>query len=148
MQDNAHNVNSDQDNACCFKLYLPKYCILEAPIRECSEIQEAAKIYFGEIAVLANKYGFITYTDEMLAEMKGVDTRTIKRWHAVLEEYGFIRRETKNELDKRHLSGCKWKRTRKIYVNQHPDSKKFPIVTKMALPMMVTKMSPHINKIR
>ena len=102
-------------------LYLPKYCILEASIRENTEIPDAAKIYFGELAVLASKYNHIPYTDEQLAEMKGVDIRTIKRWNEDLEKHGFIERETKNCLVEGEK--CKWLKKRKMYINQNPNSK-------------------------
>lgn len=84
-------------------LYLPKYCILKSPIKENRSIPDAAKIYFGELAVLASrrekrklfsKYNHIPYSDEQLAEMKGVDVKTIKRWHEDLEKEGFIERVT------------------------------------------------------
>jgi DNA-binding transcriptional regulator YhcF (GntR family) len=105
------------------KLYLPEYAILQLPIRECKEVSESAKIYFGELAVLNSKRGYIPYTDEQLAEMKGVGVRTIKRWHDELEKNGFIKRKCKNHLiqegDKRT-----WKKQREIFIYQHPNSKK------------------------
>ncbi len=106
------------------KLYLPKYCILEAPIRLCKEVSESAKIYFGELAVLASKYNYIPYTNEQLAEMKECGVSTIKRWNEELEKNGFIERETKNVL----VDGkqCQWKKERKMYIFQTPDLKKFP----------------------
>ena len=106
------------------KLYLPKYCILESPIRECKDVSESAKIYFGELAVLASKYNHIPYTDNQLAEMKDVDIRTIKRWHNELERNNFISKETKNKLIE--TEQCKWKPERKMYIDQNPGLKKFP----------------------
>lgn len=119
MTNNITSQDYNQDSST--KLYLPKYCILEAPIRENTEIPDAAKIYFGELAVLASKYNYIPYTDNQLAEMKSVCTSTIKKWHEVLEQHGFITRETKNEL----IPGqkCQWIKKRKIYLNQNPNSK-------------------------
>lgn len=117
-----HHINdADYNQSSCTKLYLPKYCILESPIRENTEIPDAAKIYFGELAVLSSKYNYIPYTDDQLAEMKSVDIRTIKRWHEDLEKHGFIQRETKNEL----VPGekCQWIKKRKIFLNQNPNSK-------------------------
>ena len=102
-------------------LYLPHYCILEVAIRECQEVCESAKIYFGELSVLNSKRKYIPYTDEQLAKMKGVGLRTIKRWHIELEKAGFIIRKTKNVLtpDKK----CQWKKERRIYLNQNPKLK-------------------------
>lgn len=104
------------------KLYLPKYCILESLIRECEDVSESAKIYFGELAVLASKYNHVPYTDNQLAEMKSVDVRTIKRWHNELERNNFISKETKNKLIE--TEQCKWKPERKIYIDQNQGLKK------------------------
>lgn len=106
------------------KLYLPKYCILEVTIRECDDVSESAKIYFGELAVLASKHDCIYCTDEELAEMKGVGIRTIKRWHNELERNNFIKRITENKLDNDSDSKCQWTTKREMYICQQGKLKK------------------------
>lgn len=102
------------------KLYLPKYCILEINIRENKNISESAKIYFGELAVLANKYDKIFATDERLAEMKGVSIDTVKKWHKSLEEEGFIYRHTQQEPYKDKNDKLRWKKNRIMLLDQDP----------------------------
>ncbi|MDC7243674.1 MAG: hypothetical protein PQJ44_07035 [Sphaerochaetaceae bacterium] len=103
-----------------FKLYLPKYCILEIAIRENANIPEAAKIYFGELAVLASKYDMIFATDEQLAEMKGVSLKTIKNWNSALEKEGFIYRHTEQDPYKDEKGELRWKKKRMMLLDQDP----------------------------
>jgi len=105
------------------KLYLPAYCIMQIEIRECSQVSESAKIYFGELSVLASKYQHIPYSDEQLAEMKKVSIRTIKRWHVELKEAGFIVSEEKNIPYKNEEEKWLWKNSRRMFLNQTPSKK-------------------------
>lgn len=108
------------------ELYLPNGCYLEAPIRLNNNIPGEAKIYFGELAVLANKHSVIKYTDEQLSKMKEVPIRTIQSWHNILRKYGFLTSNTFNVLLplEEGETKRKWKKFRDMYVCQRPDSKK------------------------
>ncbi len=105
------------------KLYLPAYCILQIEIRESTQVSESAKIYFGELSVLASKYQHIPYSDEQLSEMKKVSIRTIKRWHVELKEAGFIVSEEKNIPYKNEEEKWLWRNSRRMFLNQTPSKK-------------------------
>lgn len=99
------------------ELYLPKFCVVPLQARLNKNIPDAAKIYIGELAVLTNKFGYLTYSDEQLAKMKDVSISTIERWHTALEKEGLIKRETRKEHFKREDGNGVCVRTkRKLYV--------------------------------
>ena len=107
------------------ELYLPNACFMEAPIRLNKNIPGEAKIYFGELAVLANKHNVIKYTDEQLSKMKDVPVSTIEKWHRVLRKYGFLTSHTFNVLLplEEGENTRKWRKFRDMKINQRPESK-------------------------
>jgi len=105
------------------EILLPEYAILKSPIRECKNIPPEAKIYFGELVVLSNKFGYCFAFDEQLAKMKGVSIKTIERWNMLLEKEGFIRRDTKSvPCTMENKDKFKWKRKRKIFIFENPSN--------------------------
>jgi hypothetical protein len=105
------------------KLEIPYVCVIPSAVRLNKKIPDAAKIYLGELVVLAGKFGYCYASDEQLAEMKEVSIATIERWHLLLEREGFIWRDTKNIPQK--IDGkLHWKRKRKIYLDQSFSRKK------------------------
>ena len=100
-------------------LYLPKHCIVPLNIREDLTIPDAVKIYYGELNVLSNKFGYCFAYDEQLAKMKGKSVATIERWNKILRKKCYIRCETKNvpyRKEKRLL----WRAERKIHILDGP----------------------------
>lgn len=127
------------------KLYLPKHCIVPLEVRLDDSIPDGAKIYLGELNVLANKFGYVFASDEALAEMKGMSVRSIERWHEVLEKGGHIYRQTWREHYKDdNEKGVKIKSKRRIYIGMaRPETNKDAEPTKMAGRSEPTKMAVH-----
>ena len=77
-------------------LELPSTCIIPAFVRSNKNLPDAAKIYYGELFVLASKFGYCFATDEQLSKMKEVSIGTIERWNLLLEDEGLINRCTRS----------------------------------------------------
>lgn len=69
------------------------YAIIPASVRYEKRIPAGAKLLYGEITALANSKGFCYATNRYFADLYEVDSRTIKRWIAILNELEFIRYE-------------------------------------------------------
>ena len=111
---------SDQEKS--EDLYLPLHCLVPLSVREDPTVPAEAKIYLGELNVLACKFGYCFASDEQLAKMKGVSIDTIKRWHKILEEGKHIYRDTNNIQVKTDDGKFHWRKKRRIYLT---DSKNF-----------------------
>ena len=79
------------------------YHILDNP-----NIDDSTAILYGRISSLTNKYQYCFASDKYLAELSDVTVREIQRRMKILEDFGYIRRETTK-------NGMFW--DRKIYVN-------------------------------
>lgn len=143
MSDQDHLEITAKDPKEKVALYLPKYCVVPLAARENEILSDSSKIYLGELAVLSNKFDYLAYTDEQLADMKGVSVRTIKSWHADFEREGFIRRDTWREHYKNPKgNGLLVRSRRKLYVIENP-SKKVAEVQKAAPRSEVQKVAPR-----
>lgn len=76
------------------------FAIITADVRY-SDIPPNAKLLYGELTALTSKEGFCWANNRYFSELYGVDTRTITRWIADLEEKGFIRSEVSIQLGNR-----------------------------------------------
>jgi len=104
------------------KLYLPRFCIVPLQARLDKSLNDAAKIYLGELNALSNKFGYCYASDEQLAEMKQVSVRTIERWNKDLQERGFLIRDTTHTHVKTE-KGVEVRKSRKMYVIENPSNK-------------------------
>jgi DNA-binding transcriptional regulator YhcF (GntR family) len=66
------------------------YAIITAEVRYSTKISDSAKLLFGEITALSNKYGYAFPTNNYLANLYGVSERTIRRRLEELKENDFI----------------------------------------------------------
>lgn len=105
------------------KLFRPKYCLVPLAARTNPNIPAKAQIYLGELNILTNEYGYCWASDEQLAEMQGVSLRTIEGWHKILEDEGFIKRDTyrKHEVND-ETKKLEIRTERKIYVIDTPSN--------------------------
>ncbi len=70
------------------------YAIIPAPVRYCKALPHGAKLLYGEITALSRcDYGCYA-RNKYFAELFNVDMRTIQNWVKLLEDNGFIERET------------------------------------------------------
>jgi hypothetical protein len=95
---------------------MPYVAIIPFHVLTCKDIPDVAKIFFGCLTGLAQKYGYIFATDEQLSDMMGESKSNIKRWMRQLEQLGFIHRERKNEPIRKD-GRFKWVKRRKVFIN-------------------------------
>ena len=127
------------------KLYIPYICSIPYEVRIDNHIPDPAKIYFGELCGIAKKGGVIWATDEELAEMKGTDERTIKRWNKALEERGYILKETFQKPYYNEDGKMRHRKRRKIYLGEALQ-KIIAKGTKMSLSSERDKNVPIVRK--
>jgi hypothetical protein len=100
------------------ELTLPFIASIPYAVQSDDELPDSVKIYFGQIVGLSIKCGYIWATDEQLASMKKTSIKNIERWNRLLEEKGYITRETKN-IPKEQIDGkWAWEKKRKIFINE------------------------------
>ena len=73
------------------------FAVIPAYIRYCKQIEMGAKLLYGEITALANKYGFCWASNQYFADLYQVDVRTIKNWISSLKSENFIKVEIEKE---------------------------------------------------
>lgn len=66
------------------------YAIIPASVRYDKKLSMGTKLLYGELTALSNKFGFCFATNEYLADLYSVDSRTISRWISELNDNGFI----------------------------------------------------------
>jgi len=133
---------TDKNNS---TLYLPSLCVVPIEARRDKTLTDAAKIYLGELNVLAQGYGYCWASDENLAQMKGVCLRTIKNWHKELDDGGYITRDTwRSHVMSPETGKLELKTKRKIYVT-HSDSKNLSEGQKIALRCEGQNSAPRIE---
>ncbi len=104
-------------------LELPNTCIIPAFVRANKNLPDSVKIYYGELFVLASKFGYCFATDEQLSKMKEVSIGTIERWNMLLEEEGLINRVTRSVPFENVEGKFNFKKSRRIFVNNHVSKK-------------------------
>ena len=65
------------------------YAIIPANVRY-SDLKPNAKLMYGEITALSNKYGFCFASNKYFAELYNVNKNTVSSWLSDLKNYGFI----------------------------------------------------------
>lgn len=66
------------------------YAIITSEVRYSKDISDSAKLLYGEITALSNKYGFAFPTNSYLANLYNVSERTIRRRLEELKKYNFV----------------------------------------------------------
>jgi hypothetical protein len=65
------------------------YAIIPANVRY-SDLKPNAKLLYGEITALSNKYGFCFASNKYFSELYNVNKNTVSSWLSDLKNYGFI----------------------------------------------------------
>lgn len=81
------------------------FIVVPSPVRLCRDTPEGAKLLFGDIAGLADRFGFCYASDEYLADVAGKTSRQVNTYLKRLEKNGHI------TIDGRYPA-------RKIYVGE------------------------------
>lgn len=97
------------------------YAVVIAPVRYCNELTANAKLLYGEITALADKYGYCWASNAYFANLYGVTETSITNWVKQLEKLGFV----KVELIKHRQDNGQFKSERRIYVGQITATKYF-----------------------
>ena len=79
------------------ELELPYFAVIPFAVLADNDLQPAAKIHYGCLSGLAKKEGYCWATNEQLAKIQGVSTKTVEKWNQTLSEKGYISREILNE---------------------------------------------------
>lgn len=66
------------------------WAVMTAPLLECAEISDGAKLFYAQVSRFANSGGVCWKSNPTLSEELGVSERTITRYVAELENAGFI----------------------------------------------------------
>lgn len=107
-------------------LDLPYIATIPYNVQADETLPDSVKLFFGQITGLSVKCGYIWATDQQLADMKGTPLPNIQRWLKLLETKGFIRRQTYNTHVKTEDGSWKWKKNRKIFIEDGFKSKQNP----------------------
>jgi len=95
------------------------YAIIPAEVRY-SDLKPSAKLLFGELTALSNKYGYCFASNNYFANLYGVTKNTISLWISDLSKAGFITVDVKRDNNKQVIK-------RKIGITKKSDS---PIMKK------------------
>ena len=73
------------------------YAIIPANVRYDKDISANAKLLYGEISSLSNKYGYCIATNEYFSSLYSVSERTVTEWIKSLEEKQYIISDTETK---------------------------------------------------
>lgn len=104
------------------------YAVIPATVRYDKRLKDKAKLLYGEIAALTNKYGRCSASNKYFAELYEVDISTISRLIKNLCDYGYITttlvyKENTKEIDKRYMQICIEGICKKVKENKEEDYK-------------------------
>lgn len=118
------------------------YAVIPATVRYDKRLKDKAKLLYGEIAALTNKYGRCSASNKYFAELYEVDISTISRLIKNLCDYGYITttlvyKENTKEIEKRYMQICIEGICKKVKENKeeeykeiNKESKKFELIEK------------------
>ena len=66
------------------------YAVIPASVRYCKECSANAKLLYGEVSALTNKYGFCFASNQHFANLYDVRTEAVSRWISQLKNAGHI----------------------------------------------------------
>lgn len=67
------------------------YAVIPSQVRYDPEISASAKLLYGEIAALSNRFGYCCATNGYFAELYSTKIRTVQRWIGQLADQGYVR---------------------------------------------------------
>ena len=81
------------------------YAIIPANVRY-SDLKPNAKLMYGEITALSNKYGFCFASNKYFSELYNVNKNTVSSWLSDLKNYGFIVINIERDSNKQIIKRC------------------------------------------
>lgn len=89
------------------------YAIIPANVRYDKDISANAKLLYGEISSLSNKYGYCIATNEYFSSLYSVSERTVTEWIKSLEEKQYII----SDIETKRYDDGTIKKVRKLHIN-------------------------------
>jgi len=114
----------DRANNLKLRVELPSIAHVPYVVQSDKRLSDACKIFYGQILSLSKTYGYISSTNDQLADMKKTSKKNIERWIMILEKTGYIKRVTENKRIESEKGTFVWKKLRKIYIEDVHKSKK------------------------
>ena len=81
------------------------YAIIPANVRY-SALKPNAKLLYGEITALSNKFGFCFASNKYFSELYNVNKNTVSSWLSDLKNYGFIVINIERDSNKQIIKRC------------------------------------------
>jgi hypothetical protein len=81
------------------------YAIIPANVRY-SALKPNAKLLYGEITALSNKFGFCFASNKYFSELYNVNKNTVSSWLSDLKNYGFIVIKIERDSNKQIIKRC------------------------------------------
>ena len=81
------------------------YAIIPANVRY-SDLKPNAKLLYGEITALSNKFGFCFASNKYFSELYNVNKNTVSSWLSDLKNYGFIVINIERDSNKQIIKRC------------------------------------------
>tara|TARA_R110002033_G_scaffold58774_1_gene108534 strand:- start:121 stop:723 length:603 start_codon:yes stop_codon:yes gene_type:complete len=81
------------------------YAIIPANVRY-SDLKPNAKLLYGEITALSNKFGFCFASNKYFSELYNVNKNTVSSWLSDLKNYGFIVIKIERDSNKQIIKRC------------------------------------------
>ena len=114
------------------------YAIIPSDVRY-AEIKANAKLLYGELTALSNKYGYCFATNNYFAQLYGVGKNTISLWVSELKKHNFItieiKRNDKNQIVERRIGIIKLS-DRGIFKNDENNKIKFNTINDISIRRM------------
>lgn len=77
------------------------YSIIPAPVRYDKRLRANEKVLYSELTALSNKKGYCWASNQYIADLYQVDTRTVSKWVSNLHKYGYIDVEIANNTSRK-----------------------------------------------
>ena len=81
------------------------YAIIPANVRY-SDLKPNAKLLYGEITALSNKFGFCFASNKYFSELYNVNKNTVSSWLSDLKNFGFIVINIERDSNKQIIKRC------------------------------------------
>lgn len=106
------------------------YAVIPANVRYDKRLKDKAKLLYGEIAALTNKYGYCSASNKYFANLYEIDVSTVSRLIKNLCDLDYIKteiiyKENTKEIEKRYMQICLEGICKKVKENKEEEERKY-----------------------